>query len=325
MLLVTSITDDQVGPRENSFRRFSMQGAPIVPILPQVRLKRILCATDFSPGSFTALPVVASIARRYGAKVFVSNVWAPLPYTMVTPEAVNIMEKRQEQAARQKLTEYRQAASTFGISPRLIMKSGDPVVELERVVREQDIDLAVISTHGRVGLKHLTMGSIAEALFRNLSCPVLTVGPHLAHRFSGNVEVRNILFPTDMSEDSRAVLANLASLAKEYDAKLTFLHVLPEETRQNPDARSLGEPLRQEMMRIFCPAISPNCQADFAIEFGDPADAILRRANEMNADLIGFGVRPANDVVLHLRNTVAYRVILDAPCPVLTQRPRRPW
>jgi nucleotide-binding universal stress UspA family protein len=293
--------------------------------LPRIRLKRILCATDFSPGSFTVLPVVASIARRYGAKVFVSNVWTPLPYTMVTPEAVNIMEKRQEQVARLKLTEFQQAASAFGISPRIITRSGDPVVELERIVREQDIDLAVISTHGRVGLKHLTMGSVAEALFRNLSCPVFAVGPHLAHRFSRKVEIRNILFPTDMSEDSRAVLAYLASLAKEYGAKLTFLHVLPEETGQNPDARSLAEPLRQEMMRIFCSAISPNCRADFAIEFGDPAATILRYAQEMNADLIGFGVRPVNDVVLLLRNTVAYRVILDAHCPVLTQRPRRPW
>jgi len=302
-----------------------MQAASIVPLLPRIRLKRILCATDFSPGSLTVLPVVASIARRYGATVFVSNVWAPLPYTMVTPEAVNMMEKKQEQVARQKLTEYQQAASAFGISPRPIMKSGDPVVELERIVREQDIDLAVISTHRRVGLKHLTMGSVAEALFRNLSCPVLTVGPHLAHRFSGNVEVRNILFPTDMSEGSRAVLAYLASLAKEYGAKLTFLHVLPEETGQNPDARSLAEPLRQEMMRIFCSAISPKCRADFAIEFGDPAATILRYSQEMNADLIGFGVRPVNDVVLHLRNTVAYRVILATHCPVLTQRPRRPW
>ena len=109
-------------------------GASIVPTLPRIRLKRILCATDFSPGSFTVLPVAASIARRYGAKVFVSNVWAPLPYTMVTPEAVNIMEKRQEQVARQKLMEYQQAASAFGISPRLIMKSGDPVVELEHII-----------------------------------------------------------------------------------------------------------------------------------------------------------------------------------------------
>jgi nucleotide-binding universal stress UspA family protein len=118
-----------------------MRGASVVPILPRIRLKRILCATDFSPGSFTVLPVVASIARRYGAKVFVSNVWTPLPYTMVTPEAVNIMEKRQEQVARLKLTEFQQAASAFGISPRIITRSGDPVVELERIVREQDIDL----------------------------------------------------------------------------------------------------------------------------------------------------------------------------------------
>ena len=302
-----------------------MQSAAVVPILPRIRLKRILCATDFSAGSTMALPVVASLARRYGAEVLVSNIWAPMPYTMVTPETVGILEKQQEYAARQKLVEFLRLAGNLGITPRAIIRSGDPVEEIEQIVREQAIDLAVISTHGRVGFKHLAMGSVAEALFRNLSCPVLTVGPHLAHRFLGTVEIRNILFPTDLSEDSQAVFAYLASLADEYSAKITVLHVLPAETKENPDAKSLAEPLRKEMMRIFNPWVSPRSEAEFVIDSGDPSATILRYAHDLNADLIGFGIRKANDIITHLRNTVAYKVILEAHCPVLTQRLRHQW
>ena len=302
-----------------------MQAATVIPILPKIQLKRILCATDFSPGSQSALPMVATIARRYHSEVLIANVWAPMPYTMATPEALGTLERQQEEETRKKLAEFLYEAEALGITPRAIIRSGDPVEEIQRIVQEQSIDLAVLSTHGRVGFKHLAMGSIAEALFRHLSCPVLTVGPHLAHRFLGHVEIRNILFPTDLSEHSLSVFAFLASLANEYDAKLTLLHVLPPETKQNPDAKSLAEPLRKEMMRMFSHCVSPNCAVEYVIDSGDPEASILHYARELNADLIGLGIRKANDIVTHLRNTVAYRVILNAHCPVLTQRLRHPW
>jgi nucleotide-binding universal stress UspA family protein len=302
-----------------------MRSATIIPIIPRIKLKRILLATDFSTGSSTALPIAATLARRYDAEVMISNVWAPMPFTMATPETVNTLEQQQERAARQKLSEILQTAGTLGISPRAIVRSGDPVEEIDRIVREQAIDLVILSTHGRVGFRHLAMGSVAESLFRNLSCPVLTVGPHLAHRFLGNVNIEHILFPTDLSEESQSVFAYLASLADEYGARLTVLHVLPEETHGNPEAQSLAKPLRDEMIRLFSPSISSRCEADFIIDFGNPADTVLRHAHELHADLIGLGIRRATDVVTHLRNTVAYKVILEARCPVLTQRLRHTW
>ena len=65
--------------------------------------------------------------------------------------------------------------------------------------------------------------------------------------------IKHILFPTDLSDESRAVFPYLASLASEYKASLTLLHVLPIETATNPDAKSLAEPLRKEMQNIFSP------------------------------------------------------------------------
>ncbi len=293
--------------------------AAVVPILPAIQLKRILYATDFSEGARAALPVVSAIARRYHSEVYVSHIWSPLPYPMVSPEALAAIDE-QERAAGQKVAEILRATDMLGLSTKAIVRSGNPVEELEGIVREQAIDLAVLSTHGRVGFKHLMMGSVAEAIFRNVSCPVLTVGPHLSNRFQHANEIRNILFPTDLSEESQAAFPYLASLAHEYKARLTFLYVLPPETESNPEAIALGEPLRKEMMRIFSPQISPGCEADFLIDAGDASEKILAHARERNVDLIGFGVRKAAEITTHFRNTVAYRVLLNATCPVLTHR-----
>jgi nucleotide-binding universal stress UspA family protein len=169
------------------------------------------------------------------------------------------------------------------------------------------------------------VGSVAESLVRNLPCPVITVGPLLAHRFLGMVKVQSILFPTDLSVESRAVFPYLASLAHEYGARITVLHVLPPETAGNPEAKTLAEPLREEMMHIFCPQISPECEAEFLIEAGDASECILACARDRKVDLIGLGIRKAGEMTTHFRNTVTYRILLNASCPVLTHRFHHQW
>ena len=296
-----------------------MTAAAVIPILPAIQLKRILYATDFSEGAQSALPIVTALARRYHSEVLVSHVWSPKPYPMVTPEALSAIED-QECAVRQRVAEILHTTRLLGISAKAMVRRGQPVEELERLEREQAIDLAVLSTHGRMGFKHLMVGSVAEAFLRHVSCPVLTVGPHLAPRFEHITEVRNILFPTDLSTASQVVFPYLASLAHEYDARMTVLHVLPPETESNPEAISLAEPLRQQMIETFCPEISPRCEAEFLIDAGDASEKILAYAAKRNVDLIGFGVRSAAEITTHIRNTVAYRVLLKATCPVLTHR-----
>jgi nucleotide-binding universal stress UspA family protein len=99
-----------------------------------------------------------------------------------------------------------------------------------------------------------------------------------------------------------------------------LLHVLPIETETKPDARTLAEPLRQEMASFGGSQISPQCRAEFVIDFGDTAERILAHAQRRSVDLIGMEVRKAADITTHFRNTVAYRVVLGADCAVLTFR-----
>ena len=164
------------------------------------------------------------------------------------------------------------------------------------------------------------MGSVAEQLFRTLKCAVLTIGPNLDPRFTVSKTIKSILFPTDLSPESKAVFPYLASLASEFDAEIVLLHVLPPETASNPEARKLAEPLRQEMQQMFAPQLSPRCKAQYVLEFGETAPRILSAADYYQSDLIGMGVREGNELITRFRSTAAYRVVIGAECPVLTVR-----
>jgi nucleotide-binding universal stress UspA family protein len=317
MITVTEATP--AGVQDRNWVRI-MNTAAVIPISPAIELKRILYATDFSEPSLAALPLVSNIARRYGSHVFVANVCTPAQYPMLNPEAAVVLRYKDEREADAKAQALLNTKELGGLSATVIVRAGTPAEELNRLVHEQGIDLAVLATHGRTGWKHLVMGSVTEELFRGLSCPVLTVGPHLSKSLLELNQVNNILFPTDLSDESRAVFPALAALAAEYRASVTLLHILPTETGTNPDAKVLAEPLRQEMRDIFVPQISPRCHAEFVIDFGDAAERILAHAQMRNAELIGMEVRKAAEITTHFRNTVAYRVVLGAKCPVLTFR-----
>jgi len=291
--------------------------AAIVPVVPAVELKRVLFTTDFTDVSQRALPIISAIAHRYSSKVFAAHVWTPGPYLMVSPEAASILDRQSERAAKQELERLSQSRPLNGIKMEPIVRCGEPAEEIGRLVQQLRINLAVMSTHGRTGFKHRVLGSVAEEVVRTLRCPVLTVGPRLAARFANIQSIDNILFPTDFSAESMAVFPYLASLAHEYGSCLTVLHVLATEARER---REGAEQVCEQMKKALAKEISPRCPAEFLIEYGDPVDAILAHSRRINADLIGLGVRGWTDIARHFRETVTYRVLAEAECPVLTHR-----
>ena len=114
-----------------------------------------------------------------------------------------------------------------GVKHNELIEQGEVPEVLSRLVREHDIDLIVIGTGGRKGLEKLLLGSVAEEVFRNAGCPVLTMGPHATHwKIDGNL--RHILYATDFGPESLHGLPYAISLAEENRARLTLLHVAPE-------------------------------------------------------------------------------------------------
>lgn len=296
--------------------------AVVVPVVPMLDLKRVLFTTDLTDASQKALPILAALARRYSAKVFVAHVW-PVPHSMVSPEVVATLDRQSERAAKSELEKLGQAPGLDGIKVEPLVCRGKPAQEIGGLAKRHNISLAVMSTHGRTGFKHRVLGSVAEEVVRTLQCPVLTVGPRLAARFARMESIENILFPTNLSAESMSVFPYLASLAHEYHSRLTILHVLAPETARTREAKDVAERVRAQLEKALFREISPRCCAEFVVDSGEPAETILAHAGRIAADLIALGVQSWTDVARHFRETVTYRILAKAECPVLTHHAAR--
>lgn len=142
--------------------------------------RRICCAVDFSDTSRGAMEVAVDLARRLGAEVTLLHAY-PIPgYTFPDGSVVaspGMLQDLSDQADRH-LEAWRRDAEAMGLAHVAIAKAiGDPSQEIARWAKEQKVDLLVLGTHGRSGLEHALMGSIAERVLRKAPCPVLTIRP----------------------------------------------------------------------------------------------------------------------------------------------------
>ena len=137
--------------------------------------QKILFPTDFSPPSETALALASSLARERGAMLYIIHIednpapygpglYGPGPYGQV-PSPVAVDGHR--------LARTLPTATEVTFQHDLLL--GDPAQEIVRFAREKQIDLIVMGSHGRTGLKRALAGSVAEAVMRQTTVPVLTV------------------------------------------------------------------------------------------------------------------------------------------------------
>lgn len=140
--------------------------------------ERILVPTDFSPNAEEAVRYAAELARRFEAPLTLVHVYDVTPY--VLPEAVPLYDTSQlgqlREEFQKQLSALRQRVEQSGVKQveaRLLQ--GSPTVEIPRFAEEQGFGLIVVGTHGRTGLAHLLLGSVAEKVVRKSPCPVLTV------------------------------------------------------------------------------------------------------------------------------------------------------
>ena len=157
------------------------------------KLKKLLVPVDFSGHSMDALRSAWELAREIGAELHMLHVVAPhhsfipLPLTHDAEKAREIareaamVEQAEEELARIRRDEMAQ-------SPKVTVGAvvGPPVAKILAYVRENKIDLIVMSTHGRTGAEHALIGSVTEKIVRVSPCAVLVVRRAAAAGSSGN-------------------------------------------------------------------------------------------------------------------------------------------
>lgn len=177
-----------------------------------IRLKTVLVATDFSAASEKSVRHALGIARYFAAK----------PYALYITPSYRDISVSDLQHANQLERELETCNGQFAF------REGDVWKELQKFMRQRQIELVVVGTHGRTGLKKLVLGSVAEKVFRQVSCPVVTVGPHSPNAFdvSPQETVRPVLFATDFCEGYAKALGYAVSFANRRGTRLALLHVL---------------------------------------------------------------------------------------------------
>ena len=290
----------------------------------RVSLKNILFLTDFSGPSAAALPFAFSIARSYGSTVHALNVLLPSPYNYMSPETATILLDDQEVLAKDEMKKVE--AQLMGVPREIIIERGLGVWPvLSEMLQKGDVDLIVLGTQGRTGLQKILLGSTTEEVFRRTPVPVLTIGPSVRDGAHNAGRFRCVLFATDFHAVSPAAAAYAVSLAQENQARLVLLHVLPKIVNrkgQKSDERSVAEALHH--LHELVPADAELwCRPEAVVQHGEPAEEILAVAKEDKADLIVLGTRGADSLAAvssHLARATAYKVVVNATCPVLTVR-----
>lgn len=162
-------------------------------------VQKILVAIDYSEDSREALQWGASVAAKYGATLILVHVipkaaeeiypsgpewislFSPPSYYYagmapgcrphgVEPIIIDLQDKAQAQ-----LADFAQTTLKDAVPLAVQVVVGTPTNEIVRVAREQRVDVIVMGTHGRTGIRHLLLGSVAEAVTRQAPCPVFTV------------------------------------------------------------------------------------------------------------------------------------------------------
>lgn len=292
-----------------------------VAVSNRVQFKNVLFATDFSKAAAAALPFAAQIAKSFGAKLFAVHAKTPENYALPTAEvwpAVNAQVEEYVVELRRDL--YNRFPS---IESDVLTGEGGVWEVVEGVADEKKADLIVVGTSGRRGIEKFFLGSVAEEILRRARCPVLTVGPHSMTEPPREANFKKIIFATNFGDGCRAAATYAVTLAEEYEAHLTLLHVI-----DHSKAGELVRPHELEAAAIEClrGLVAPDAELTrepkAVVLHGTPAERIIEMAEKENADLIVLGVKESKGVMCatHLQTAVAHLVVSHATCPVLTVR-----
>ncbi len=141
------------------------------------RIERIVVGTDFSPVAERALDEALDLASQLGASVILVHAYEipafSFPDAVVT--ATSEMVQAIATASLAGLAASVERRKQRGIEIRTVLRVGAPSDELEAVAREEGADLIVVGTHGRGGISHVLLGSVAERLLRKATRPVVVI------------------------------------------------------------------------------------------------------------------------------------------------------
>jgi len=283
----------------------------------EIVFSRIIVAIDFSEPASRVLKVAISLCKLFDAKLFLVHASAPVVYGIESePVAVELIDTNLnvDEKRMQRLVQSEPGLSA--LRPKVVVAYGEAVDLVSRVATEEGGDLIIVGSHGASGLERLVLGSVAEAVMHQATCPVLIVGPNCKPE---SYPLRSILFATDLKTTGLRGAQYASGLAERFHAKLTLLHVVTPDSKGSDDRELSMEHARQELARLLPTDIDQYCKTQLLLEPGKPAEIITFVAKAECASVIVVGLRDRVLADHATWSTLSY-VIREASCPVLGVR-----
>lgn len=287
--------------------------------------QNILHLTDFSACSDAALAWATALARANRAKLCVFHVVVPDALTYMTPDSSRAALDLQEKWAQEQMQQVEERLKDSQ-HETIVANGKDVWPSVAARLKQMGSDLIVMGTHGRTGLRKILMGSVAETVLRSSTVPVLTVGPGAASNPRGDGKFHRVLLATDFAVGSAEAACYAMSVAQRDQAELVLVHACKKSKAGGADKGSelsVAEALHRLNETVLCKETLPS-RPEMLVEYGEPGPRIVEVAKRKEADLIVMGIRNATSLfaATHLKAGTAHTVVAQAPCPVLTVRPR---
>ena len=306
-----------------------------------VQIRRIICPVDFSEVSRHAFDRALAVARSYGSAITVLHVLptpshvpavpygpeGPGPFGFEVPDRLHVLSE---------LSRFLHIEQPGDVSIRQeVIEAGSVHKEILVQASRTSADLIVMGTHGRSGVDHLFLGSVAEKTLRTSPIPVLTVPPRAADVPGAGLPFRSILCAVDFSKDSAQALSYAASLAQHTGVRLTLVHIVElmgggydpvsgaafdiEGLRKAAVARA------HEQLQECAASVTGGLGPVFTVlGEGKPYKEILREAGLREIDLIVVGVHGRSALDRLVFGSTTEHLVRRAICPILTVRSDAP-
>lgn len=283
----------------------------------------ILFPTDGSDGAKTVFNHVLDIADEHDARVRVLNVADTNRHSVLRKrgDVVDVLRKEGKRI----VDDAAERARERGVSVITEVVQGEPYTTIVDYAESFGVDLIVMPTHGRQGLKRFLLGSTTDKVVRRADTPVLTIKPD--GDFHVDYPYRSVLVPTDGSECATAALSTGVDVVKADDAALHLLSVI--------DVTSLSVDLRSDIQIGFLEENAKQILEDasgFAensgvepvsetVEYGASVHkAILSYIDDHDINLVVVGTHGRTGFDRYVLGSVTEYLVRTSPIPVLTVR-----
>jgi nucleotide-binding universal stress UspA family protein len=286
--------------------------------MPNNMFETILVPIDGSTSCLRARELATQIARKFNSKITVVHV---VSHDFMHPELKanyqlpsEVMRKMDDVYLKAGEKILRGAEETFKeeglqVEPILIRRAEDPADSILTLSKERSFDLIVIGNRSENHAERFEIGNTSEKVALYSKTPVLIV--------KKKTKLTKILIAVDGSEQSRKALGYVSALARKFKSKITLLHVTEAELAnlEPEEVRRISENILWDSA-----AEMKGVVIEKKLEYGKPAEIIIKLARQENYDLIVLGSRGLSSVKRYLLGSVSEDVTWHARRSVLIVR-----